>query len=388
MTMVVGAKFEEGIIVLSDSRVTLLHPISLEECAHHDAAQKLFPLTKNIVIGFAGSFNSFMKIASAIRNRISKKDKLQHINILSQKLQKILEEEFKRIIKSNPISPDVEIIIAGYTKTQKPKAKMWVFKSLSNFQAIEVSDSFHVIGSGEIVTSFIQDNWDKIKKINTIKRKADWFILHLESQLNKEQISNVGGLFQVLLIKEDAVYPIHYGSYLTDPYVQYDAYEMKVDKGVWTQTNKSTGEKKALVAPHHVPLNLKSSKIKDFKHQDNSRTSVPHIHYFISSARYEQQPGVIDFTPVYNMLAPSMYPYEIHLLLNLGFRVPTGKHLIEFYYCKDADLTGQKILETEWESDAPILDQDVGIELDFTARKPGVYFFEIYINKILVGNLI
>lgn len=386
MTIVVGAKFQDGMIVLSDSRATLSFSPSTEGSTHHDEAQKLFPLTKNIVIGFAGNINSFVKIASEIRKKISKDKKLQHVSILGSKLQKILKNEFNKICRSSSHNTDVEIMIAGYSKTQKAQPKMFVFKSRCNFQPIEVSDSFHVIGSGAIVTSYIQEHWDEIQKINTLKSRADWFINNLEIPLSEKQISTVGGLFQVLLVKEDAVYPMTYGQYSTNPYVTEDTYEMKINRGVWTQVNKSTGTTKNLVPPHNISRSQKSSKIKDFKPSDKSRNLEPHINYFVSSAQYQQELGTIDFSPVYNMLASGTYPFEIRLLLNLGFRAPTGKHIIEFYHFKNDDLVGGKISETEWETEDPILDQDVGIEFDFTVREPDVYYFEVHINKFLVAR--
>jgi 20S proteasome alpha/beta subunit len=386
MTMVVGAQFEDGIVILSDSRATLVDPKSQKEISHHDAAQKLFPLTKHIVIGFAGSFASFVKAAAAIRRRISKKEKLQHITVLGPKLQNILKEEFKKIRGANAAESAVEIVIAGYSKNQTPISNIWVYRSSNHFKPTEISGSFCVIGSGTLVSSFIKEHWEEIKKLPDLKSRADWLIHNLESQLDKKEVSNIGGLFQVLLIKKDAVYPLHYGSFLTDPYAPGDAHEMKIDKGIWTQINRSTGETKSLLTPNLIPCDPKSAKFRDFTIQEHSRKFTPHIHYLISSARYELQPGTIDFTPVYNMLAANVFPYEIPLLLNLGFRVPHGKHLIEIFLSDNDSPNGEKIAEKEWQSEAPILDQDVGIQLNFTARKPCVYFFEVYINSILIGR--
>ncbi|MBW2561977.1 MAG: hypothetical protein JRE40_14150, partial [Deltaproteobacteria bacterium] len=78
-----------------------------------------------------------------------------------------------------------------------------------DFKKEEVTNSFVIIGSGEVTLPYLEDIFPKINvPQNSLKQKADILSQGLDSAIVKYKAEYIGGLFQIILISPSGISPL------------------------------------------------------------------------------------------------------------------------------------------------------------------------------------
>jgi 20S proteasome alpha/beta subunit len=196
MTMVAACLFDEGAVLISDSRATKTNNAQYE---FSDTLQKIIPIRKNIALAYAGDVQIAGDVAREIRLRIIGNDNQKEPQVLASTLPSIARGLYLKHAIIRRRYSDIYLMMAGVDSLKQ--IHVYVFKS-PLFKPTKIEKGYDVIGSGDIVKPYLRDRFNEIdKSTNSLKSKADALIVGLESELQKHDIGfTVGGLFQTILI--------------------------------------------------------------------------------------------------------------------------------------------------------------------------------------------
>lgn len=112
MSVVIGFSFPEEAIIVSDSRISFVNGNIVR--SSKDNLRKVFALTPQLAIGFvSNNVNLTHKIIAKLEDYIKKEAKVKVVYHLLQKLPKVAEYEYKKLIKNIKVPPPMEFIYAG-----------------------------------------------------------------------------------------------------------------------------------------------------------------------------------------------------------------------------------------------------------------------------------
>jgi len=246
--MVTACHFDEGAVIIADSRVTWTYSNGGQLLS--DRAQKILPLGPNLGVAFAGSVSVANKIVSEIRLSIKKKPRLANPVRLSNKLSRTAAYYYRKCLRNaDEMSCSVSLVLGGVPKRGGPF--IWTFRA-PDFATTLVSE-WAVIGSGAVVRPYLKNNFRRINEQGaSLKEKATILISGLESELGRNDVVTVGGLFQAILLSSGHIYPLTYRFMDLTPEAPASAKETTVSKGTWIQKDLGKQKQVTLLEPRSL----------------------------------------------------------------------------------------------------------------------------------------
>ncbi|HUV42860.1 MAG TPA: hypothetical protein VMY36_03065 [Patescibacteria group bacterium] len=375
MTMVLAYKFKEGTVMISDSRATWVDK-RINANILEDKLQKILPLGNRMVIGYAGDVKTAALVINSLRGTLKKKSKLNIPNVMVSELCRIAKFYYKKI--KEPLA----FILGTINNSGKIEVSSFEFPS---FAPQKVNEGFTVIGSGNIVAGYLRKNANLFEKPNqSLKQKADLLYINLGSELGRQGIDTVGGLFQTILIESDGIRPLWYGFVDIDPDKEPNSKSIEMEKGVWTQHDLTKNITTQLVEPIKLITEpAKRLQFHDFEMPPGESAVKWHLTYFLTCTGIKISPGTIEFFNPLTNIASHKFPFSVELIAAVGLWGSAGDHKLRF------------VLKNFEEKE--VYSQDVHIEylpeeidtvskIYLSVEKPGPAILECYIDKQLIGR--
>lgn len=379
--MITGCHFENGAIIVADSRITWE---TEKEKILNDFAQKILPISNKGALAYAGDVVLAEWVSRQIRKRILKNYRHNLYSTLAPYMVRIAKRLFKEYTKNLNPKGSIALILGGVDITGN--FSMYACSS-PDFRLQNINKGFAVYGSGAVVHPYIERKYSEIcTESISLKERADKLLPGLESELGKSGVDTVGGMFQTILIDDSGIRPYQYHFMDISPDGPAFGLGMKFESGKWIQTNLTSSKSVDLVTPAKVlsskPL---EGRFYDYKRpKDLKKNPNWYLCHFITCLRVNRTVGMIKFEGVMSQVGSYHYPRDIVIVASVGLWGSNGKYNIKFRL--DDGTTYTNILTSPVE----IMHFPESIEfetpLKFRVEKPGPVFIDCFINDKFLGR--
>ena len=381
MTMITGCHFENGALIVADSRITWQ---TKKDKILNDFAQKILPISKKGAVAFAGDVILADWIIRQIRKRLSKKPRYNLYSTLAPYMVRIAKKSYEEYKKK--LNPDatIALILGGVDLT----GKFCMYACCSpDFRLQHINSGFAVFGSGAVVHPYIKSKYNEIcAESIPLKERADKLLPGLESELGKSGVDTVGGMFQTILIDDFGIRPYQYHFMDISPEGPAFGLGMKFEAGKWIQTDLTSSKSVDLVTPARV---LSSKPIEgrfyDYERpKDLKKTPNWYLCHLITCLRVNRAVEMIKFEGVMSQVGSYRYPRDIVIVASVGLWGSNGKHNITFRL--DDGSTYTNILT--YPVEIKYFPESIEFEtpLKFRVDKPGPVFIDCFINDKFLGR--
>jgi len=388
MTMVAIVKFNEGAVLVSDSRASYELPGKL---VPNDSLQKILPIGKNRVFCYSGSVSIANKALERFKRLNKQKKEYQYLDGIIKKLPGLLKSTFEAS-SSEEKDLGLSVIIGG--KMLSGNLKFWVLCQ-PNFVAKPI-DSHCVIGSGNVVKTYLDNEINKIKTLPSLETKANTLMVGLYSELAKHSIElskhgtvSVGGMFQIVLISQKGIQPLNHGFIDLDPEAAPSSVYMKMQNGQWIQHDLTKGQEIPVVPPSTlIKQQLSEKRVYDYIPPDFTKKEPKwHLNYFLTSNGARIGPGKLEFHQPIVCVGSYKFPITCNMIVCIGFWGIAGKENLTILLEREGEteILGEIPFEIQYFPE----DIDIQIQLSLVVDKPGPIFLETRImNKLLARRVL
>src|SRR3990172_785533 len=379
MTMVAACRVREGAVIIADSRATWLAPGTP---IFQDVLQKILPLAPKVGIAFAGDVAAAALIVSQLRRRIHKKPRLRLIRKLAGDVPRIARHYYS--LHRSRAGRAHRLVLILFGAADSGRVEVYGFQS-PHFNAERLDRGFLVVGSGDVVRAYIEQNLGAIEqRAQDLKAAADGVIQGLEGALRGTGVETVGGLFQCVLVDRDGIRPLRYAFADLDPDAPAHAKEIEMRAGRWTQRDLGTGREVPLVEPAAIRLaERRHLRVHDV-HEASEQLPKWHLTYFITCVAVDIRPGTTEFRGVMTGVGTFKYPLTVRLLAAVGFWGTAGEHEMIFTLEQAGvrrDLRRERVTVEVFPEEV-----DHVTELAITVLAPGPAFLECAIGGQILGR--
>lgn len=376
--MIAVGKFDDGVVLVSDSRAS--YKLS-GRLIPSDSLQKILPIGKDRVFCYSGSVNIVNTTLKRFKTLNRQKKEYQYLDGIIKKLPGLL----KSVYRSSPLRDKrggLSVIVGG--KALSGEIKFWAMHC-PKFTPTAIN-SHCVIGSGDVVKQYMDNEIERIKKLSNLKARADALMVGLSSELNKQGIESVGGMFQIVLISKNGIQPLNYGYINLDPESSPNSIYMEMKNGQWVQHNLAKDDHTPVVPPS-ILLNQEvvEKRVQDFVLPIISKKEQKwHLNYFITSEGVRIGPGEMEFYQPIVSIGSHKFPLVCETLLSIGFWGSAGKEKLTLSMIRDGErsVIGEVPFEIRYFPE----DMDIQIKLNFIVDKPGPIFIEASVRGKVLGR--
>lgn len=383
MTLVVACDFKEGAVMVSDSRASLEYQNTLKP---EDTLQKIVGIGPHKILGYAGSVKAANLIIEELRISIARKKKLRLLNNVVAKIPGLAKNTYLNKCTKADREGGLQLILTG--KNLDNNIEIWSFTA-PDFVPIKTDNGFAIIGSGSVAGDYLGKEISTIQKLPTIKDQANALLTGLSSEIAKKENElggTVGGMLQVIIVTPAGAQPLNYGFVDLNPEGPSEAKYMKMENGEWTQYDYVNDTRYPVLEPNKLlSLPFNETRVHDFKLPDGIlRKPKWYLNYFLSCLGLKIEPGNIEFHHIIAEAGSPVFPYEIDLLLAVGFWGTAIKDNMEIFF--ETEEGKSKIGEIEIERKYLPEDTDISIKLHLKIKKPGITFIEVYFGGQRLGR--
>ena len=380
MTMVAGFKFAEGTVIIADSRVTFF---THKNKTLSDTAQKIIYLTPKLALSFAGNIRIAEEVICNIRKNITKKPNLKIPQKLARDMSRIATYSYNKHKSGQKKFNSVSIILGGVDF----KGETHLYSCSSpNFKCVEIEKGFSVIGSGEVVRGYLDDDYARIKKEGDLKTKADMLCIGLDSELSKYDIDTVGGLLQVILIDSKGIRPLQRWSADLTPEKPRGSQGIEMIKGQWIQKDFATGDRIKLVEPRNI-LRSYPKELQFYNYTlPNSQTRKAnwYIIYFLLCVRVQRDLDGIKFEGLIAQVTSLRYPRKVPVVASLCFWGGVGEYDLKIVFSSDNE--EQTIYNERIKIQYCPEQVEIDIPLELDIKTSGVAFIDCLIAEKIIAR--
>ncbi len=372
MTMVAIGKFDDGAVLISDSRASYELPGKL---VPNDSLQKILPIGKIRVFCYSGSVSIANKTLERFKMLNKQKKEYQYLDGIIKKLPGLLKSVFDAS-PSEEKSLGLSVIVGG--KMLSGNLKFWALHH-PNFIAKPI-DSHCVIGSGSVVKTYLDKEINNIKALPNLKAKADNLMVGLSSELSKYGVDSVGGMFQIVLVSKAGIQSLNHGFIDLDPEASPNSVYMNMQNGQWVQHDLTKEQEVPVVTPStFLTQQISEKRVHDYVPPDFSKKEPKwYLNYFLTSIRVRIEPDKLEFHHPIVSLVSYEFPIACSMIACIGFWGSAGKEKLTLILEKDGE---KKILgEIPFEIQYFPEDIDIQIQLNLIVDKPGPVFLEARIR--------
>ncbi|MFH1990558.1 MAG: hypothetical protein ABIJ19_01760 [Patescibacteria group bacterium] len=193
MTLIIGLKSKDGIVITSDSKASA-------EITSNDTVQKVFKLSEHSAVGIAGDGGLAVYFLDQI------KEDLNYDTGISKLVEQIRvkgKEKFNDFFEHlDPEKrPSLSLLLAGYTKEYPPNLEIYQLSSKDNFVPRKAVTGFECIGVPYIAEYLLNRLYEK-----EIRKEAAEELGVLCIQETSSQDSSVGGPTKVFTFSETEIF--------------------------------------------------------------------------------------------------------------------------------------------------------------------------------------
>lgn len=180
MTLVIGLKSKDGIVIASDSKAS-------SDITSNSTVQKVFKLGEHSAIGIAGDGGLAMYFLDQIKSGLNHGTGILD---LAEQIRKKGKEKFNDFFEHlDPAKrPPLSLLLAGYTNESKPIAELYILNSRDNFVPRKAVTGFECIGVPYIAEYLLNRLYDP-----EIRTEAGEELSVLCIQETEDQDASVGG---------------------------------------------------------------------------------------------------------------------------------------------------------------------------------------------------
>lgn len=372
MTMVAAGVFEDGAVLISDSRASYKHSKRL---IPNDSLQKILPIGRVRVFCYSGSVSIANKAVLELQRLNHQKKDFQYLDAIIKKLPGLLKTIYKRAVTREK-EGGLSVIVGG--KLLSGEIKFWHMQA-PNFYPHEIN-SHKVIGSGSVVKDYLDAEIGNIRQKTGLKAKADALILGLSGELSRHGIDSVGGLFQVVVIDDQGVRPFDHGYVDLNPEEPGSAAYMHMENGQWIQHNLTNGEKVPVLNPSTLlGQPVSERRVHDYiSPSGNNQKSQWHLNYFITSRGVKIGPGDLSFINPIVSQGSHQFPFVTNFYANIGFWGTSQEEELILVWEKDG--VRKEIGRIPFKIEYFPEDIDIQIAIKMEITDPGVAFLECWVK--------
>jgi hypothetical protein len=381
MTMIAGCHFENGAIIIADSRITWE---TGKNRILNDFAQKILPIASKGAIAFAGHVVLADWIIRQIKKRLSKDARHNLYATLAPFMVRVARKSYEEYKKRIDSDASISLILAGVDLTGK--YSMYACSS-PTFQLRKIKGGFAVFGSGAVVYPYIKNKYLDISKESIpLKDRADKLLPGLESELGKSGVDTVGGLFQTILIDDGGIRPYHYRFMDINPEGPAFGMEMEFKSGRWMQTDLTNSKSIELVVPAKV-LSTRPIEGRFYNYErptDLKQTPNWYLSHFITCLQVNKADEKTEFQGVMSQIGSHHYPREVIIVASVGLWGSNGKNDVSF---RLDDGNSYTTIHNH-SIDIKYYPESIDFEtpLRFRIEKPGPVFIDCFINDKFLGR--
>lgn len=383
MTILAGFQFDNGVVILADSRATWVSQLG-SPLHFQDELQKLLPLDNRIAIGYAGDVQGANLIINELKRRMRRKERLRALQKLASEIPRIAKHYYKLHRSRSKSREHVALMLGGVTNS----GKVLVFSYESpRFERIELKQNFRILGSGRQIQPEVIEGYKKIADQSIeLQERAHVLRVLLDKQITQSSIPTIGGLFQIILLDEDGISPLQHGFINLNPYEEGESKRIKFQGGHWEQHDEGKNESYPLLNPSETHL----IRPRDFKfYEFESPQGIKaepffQLTYFLTCKKVQLKTGVAEFDGIYSQIASSEYPMAYPNRVAIGFWGSNGTYPIEFYLDKNGNR--KKIFQSSLNVKYFPEEQDFVFDFPIPVEEVGSAFLECFINGKIIGR--
>jgi len=276
MTLIAGQLFFQGLVLIADSRASIskngiIYP-------WRDNTRKIFLLSNNLAIGFAGDIEFAGSIIGFLGSQIEKRPRLGNLHVFYNKGPKLIRHAYKFLSEKTREKRRVGFMIASLDPNRpepikNEKGQISGHIGIYDKKLFAISfpdDSFEeagfnkpslVLGSGELAVKEKEDELKKLRfglVVDSLYFQASLMDFILRKKIKELGIDTVGGLSQILMIEPKGSSFLEYkGKSDLDNSTDILDVELVIKGDTLVQRNLITGKEIPLLIPPDV------IKIKD-----------------------------------------------------------------------------------------------------------------------------
>lgn len=188
MTLVIGLKTRDGIIITADSRASAT-------IYNNDTVQKIFQLSENCIIGIAGDGGLAIHFLDQIKNKLVYEEGATDLAEQIHKIGKSMFNDYYEHIEPEK-RPLLQLILLGRTK--ESELEIYTFKNNDNFIPRKCMTGFACIGVPFIADYLLNRLYEKDIRIIGGKDLSIWCMKETSSQ-----DKSVGGPIHVAIFSNN-----------------------------------------------------------------------------------------------------------------------------------------------------------------------------------------
>lgn len=379
MTVVVGCRFAEGLILTADSRATWTGPTALVE----DRLQKLLPVTPAVALAYAGDARAAERVWAAMRKRISRRPRRGHTPIVLADIPRIARHEYRRHCQQigRPLPLDLVIAyVAGGGATRLARF------SAPDFQTTNLGADLIVVGSGASIAPAIQDARSRIDSSRTtLREKGQTLLMAVEEQLRRQQPLGVGGLFQTVMVEPSGIRPLAYGYMDLDPEGPPESLSMTINRGSWIQRDEGNRVSVELQMPRAMRAPAADVRVVDYAPAPAPTPPRFYLSYFILCRNLQDSPGNVTFEQPIAQVSTDRYPRSIGAMAAGALWGQAGTHRTRIDL---VDGFGKRVTLHEGTLRIEFFPEETGFSVQIVLPHiaPGHWFVEWLVNEQLIAR--
>ncbi len=372
MTVIVGAKFSEGIVLISDSRATITHA---NDTFPSDNLQKIVGLDENHIVAYATN----------------------NLNCIETVLT-----EYQYFLKNSPSANTTEhlgkfsgfcVMTYGMYKDsfvflmaieEGSNWKLYQFET-PDFVPTEIED-ISIKGSGSFIDGVLTQYYeDSIPEKISMRRKADSLVRAMMTSLNGPNSSTIGGLPQALVLTSKGVQTVHTGYIDFSPEGEPDSKQISYKNGNWVQQDDAKGSELAV-----IPLNqISNSNLSKQVFYNYERVSKKEIKWYLNSFDLYRSLAVDHMKTTLGFRLGSLlvleFPQTVEAVLYVSAFGPSTEHDIEVTLENPAKQS--QVLYSDHFDNTKFPHEIEFIEnCKFTVHRRGKHYLVCKINGIEIGR--
>jgi hypothetical protein len=367
MTLVLASIFDDGKLVLSDSRASA-------GTTSEDVLQKIVGINKDIIVGYAGGVAAVNRVLTAFQTRIVDE------NLNAPDTITVLQEESVAEFANN--NEGFSLLL--FTKANRA----WTINRLqsSDFEPEEIED-IALIGSGSVISPQIVPFYETIKdETEPLKSKADRIIWHISSLLASSGAQGVGGMIQALLLLPDGVQTMHTGFIDMNPEGEHDSKEIKFENGRWVQYNHRDNSESVIIAPNELLQQPVHERVfHSYEKATGGQPSKWYINSFLTAQDIKLDHHEASFTNMFNAAGAEEFPHIFEIWVYLSFWGPSTEHSLELVHV-DPNGSQHSLYSGTFDNKDFPLEYEFLEKLPFNINMAGKHYLECLIDGELAGH--
>lgn len=281
MTLVLGQKFFQGIVIVADSRASRI--INGRVVPWKDNVQKIFRISDHVFIAFSGDIEFASLILYFLLKEVARRPMLGNLNVFCQKTPKLIRYAYQQALREfrNDARP-VSFMFGGvdFKRPTLVKEKNGSYNYISIFdkklllftcpgfesnEAQNWQNPFLIMGSGSSALSGNEENFKKLQ----FDLRADLplsfqaFLIQdsLQQKVKELRIDSVGGMFQIVTIDNTGSGFLEYKARSSENHSEDLDIELIIRENRMIQRNLKTGSEMPLLYPPEI------LQLKDFSRE-------------------------------------------------------------------------------------------------------------------------